>query len=216
MERLFLVPVLGLAALAVSVSAHAQPGGWLDASRASYAGDERQGYNDSRRAAYENGFRDGARLGERNSRSRSNDSFRNERAYQRADNGYHRSFGSVERYREAFRSGFEAGYSDAYRRYGRNDAGRDGRRSNGGYQGQYPRGGAAYSPAFEAGLADGYEKGVEDANKRRSFDVPRHKWYREGDRRYDSRYGSRERYKDIYREGFKDGYERGYREGRWR
>jgi flagellar biosynthesis/type III secretory pathway protein FliH len=215
MKRLFLVPVFGLAALAVSVTAHAQPGGWLDAARASYAADERQGYNDSRRAAYENGFREGARLGERNGRGRSNNSFRNDRAYQRADSGYHRSFGSIDRYRQAFRSGFEAGYADAYRRYGRDDRGRDGRWSGGGYQGQYPRG-AAYGPAFQAGRADGYEKGVEDAGKRRSFDVLRHKWYREGDRHYEGRYGSRDQYKDVYREGFKDGYERGYREGRWR
>ena len=222
MKRLVFVPALALAALSMAVSAQAQSGGWLETSRASYA-DEQRGYNDSRRAAYENGFREGVKVGERDGRGRSNSSFRNDRAYQRADNGYHRSFGNIDRYREAFRSGFEAGYTDAYRRYGRDDRGRDGRWSTdrdgrwstGGYQGRYSRS-AQYHPAFRSGLEEGYEKGVEDAGKRRSYDVLRHKWYREGDRHYESRYGSREQYKDVYREGFKEGYDRGYREGRYR
>lgn len=216
MKRLFLVPVFGLAALALSVTAHAQSGGWLDASRPAYAADERQGYNDSRRAGYENGFREGVKLGERDGRRGANYAYRDDRAYQRADKGYHRSLGDVDRYRQSFRSGFVAGYSEAYQRYGRNTRGRDGRWSNGGYQGQYPRGGGFANPAFQAGASDGYEKGVEDADKRRSFDVLRHKWYREGDRHYEGRYGSREQYKDIYRQGFKEGYERGFREGRYR
>jgi hypothetical protein len=108
-----------------------------------------------------------------------------------------------------------AGYSEAYQRFGRNVRGRTGRLPNGAYQGQYPRGGFS-NLGFEAGVSDGYEKGVEDAEKRRSFDVLRHKWYREGDRHYEGRYGSREQYKDIYRQGFKEGYERGYRLGRYR
>lgn len=213
MKRLFLVPVLGLAALALSAPAQAQSSGWLDSSRPYYTAEQRQGYNDSRRAAYDNGYREGLKRGEREGRRRSNYSFRDDRAYQRADRGYHRSFGDIDRYRQVFRSGFAAGYNDGYGRYNRVVRGPDRR---------VPvrvlprRGGGFLAPAFEAGVSEGYEKGVEDARKRRSFDVLRHKWYREGDRHYERRYGSREQYKDVYREGFKDGYERGYREGRYR
>ena len=220
MKRVFLVPVLGLAALAMMpLSAQAQSDDWLDASRASYSADERKGYNDSRRLAYDNGFREGVKLGERDGRRGSVYSYRDDRAYQRADKGYHRSFGDADRYRQSFRTGFVAGYSEAYQRFGRNNRGyrgRDGRIPNGAYQGQYPRGGGFGHPAFEAGVSDGYEKGEEDADKRRSFDVLRHKWYREGDRHYEGRYGSREQYKDLYRQAFKEGYERGYRQGRYR
>ena len=66
------------------------------------------------------------------------------------------------------------------------------------------------------GARDGYEKGVEDARKNRSFDPLRHAWYRSGDRHFEGRYGSREQYKDLYRDGFRDGYERGYGESRYR
>jgi flagellar biosynthesis/type III secretory pathway protein FliH len=212
MTRFALMSALGLAVMSVAVPAHAQSAGWLGSSRPSYAADERQGYNDSRRAAYENGFRDGQKLGDRDGRQRSRFAYRDDRGYQRADRGYHRTFGDLDRYRQAFRSGFEAGYTEAYQRYGRVDRSRDDRWSQDGYAGR--RG--AYHPGFQIGLSEGYEKGLEDARKRRSYDVLRHKWYREGDRQYEGRYGSREQYKDIYREGFKDGYERGYREGRYR
>ena len=77
------------------------------------------------------------------------------------------------------------------------------------------RGGYA-GPAFQYGVDDGYQKGVEDAHKNRSFDPLRQDWYRSGDRHYDSHMGSREQYKDVYRQGFQQGYDRGYREGRYR
>ena len=70
--------------------------------------------------------------------------------------------------------------------------------------------------AFDNGARDGYEKGLEDLRKNRSFDPRRHSWYRSGDRHYEGRYGSREQYKDVYRQGFQQGYERGYQEGRYR
>ena len=72
------------------------------------------------------------------------------------------------------------------------------------------------SPAIQNGVNDGYEKGIDDARRRRSFDPLRHEWYRSGDRHYEGRFGPREQYKDSYREGFKSGYERGYREGEYR
>ena len=94
-----------------------------------------------------------------------------------------------------------------------------------GQQGPYPsrgtygpgvyRNGGYYTPAFDNGARDGYEKGQEDARKRRSFDPLRHSWYRSGDRHYDDRYGSKQQYKDTYRQGFQQGYEQGFREGRY-
>ena len=81
--------------------------------------------------------------------------------------------------------------------------------------GDYRNGGGYYTPAFDNGARDGYEKGQEDVRKRRSFDPLRHSWYRSGDRHYENRYGSREQYKDVYRQGFQQGYERGFREGRY-
>lgn len=223
MKRMFLVPVLAAASLALAAPACAQSRGRIDSSRPSYSDGERQSYNDARREAYDNGYREGLKLGERDGRRGDAFAYQNEREYQRANKGYRRGYGDVDRYRQAFRSGYATGYRDGYERFRRGAWGNNGNgrgrgpvwSRNGGY-GQYPRGGGYYSPAYENGANDGYEKGVEDARKRRSFDVLRHKWYREGDRHYEGRYGSREQYKDVYRQGFREGYERGFREGRYR
>jgi hypothetical protein len=153
---------------------------------------------------------------------------RDEKTYQRADKGYHREYGDRERYRQSFRAGYADGYAEAYRRFGygngRGNRGvgiGQGRYGQGGYgqggygQGGYGQGGYGYgyNGAFQYGAQDGYEKGLEDASKRRSHDVLRHSWYRGGDRHYNSRYGSRQQYADLYRQGFREGYERGYRGG---
>ena len=248
MKRLFLVPVLGLATLAVSAPVRADPTGWLGRiSRPSYDGGERQSYNDARRAAYDNGYREGLKEGEKDGRKNEVFRYEDERTFQRADKGYHREFGDVERYRQLFRTGYTAGYSEGYQRYGRYDSrgtyDSRGGYGNGGRYGDgravprrgagvppyypdsrsypdrqpYPGGGRGYNDAaFQNGANDGYEKGVEDARKNRSFDPLRHEWYRSGDRHYDRRDGSREQYKDVYRRGFQEGYDRGYREGRYR
>jgi flagellar biosynthesis/type III secretory pathway protein FliH len=218
MKRLFLIPALAFAALALSAPAQAQSAGWRDADQLGYA---QRPYLDSQRAAYDNGFREGLRQGERDGRRNNAPRYQDERTYQRADNGYHRQYGSIERYRQSFRSGYSAGYHDAYRRYARNTGyggyGRqDSRPGYSQYPGDYGGYGRHANPALQNGLNDGYEKGVEDARKNRSYDPRRHSWYRSGDRHYDRDYGSRELYKDIYRRGFTDGYDRGYREGRYR
>jgi hypothetical protein len=219
MKRLFLAPALVAAALASSVPAYAQSTGWLIGSRAGYSADERQSYSASRQAAYDAGFREGRTEGERDGRRGERRSFQDERTYQRADKGYHREFGDIDRYRQSFRTGFAAGYSDAYDRFSggyRNRGGIDPRRpgtypdARPGYPGQ----GGYVSPAFENGRSDGYEKGIEDARKRRSFDPLRHDWYRAGDRHYAREFGAKQQYEDLYRRGFREGYERGFRGGR--
>ena len=130
--------------------------------------------------------------------------YQDEREFQRADRGYHRSFGDRERYRQTFRDGYAAGYSEAFGRYSR-VARNDGRyRPTPGRERSIQpagtvsftrrlrpwciyRNGGYYSPAFDNGARDGYEKGQEDARKSRSFDPLRHSWYRSGDRHYDDR-----------------------------
>jgi flagellar biosynthesis/type III secretory pathway protein FliH len=238
MKRLFLVPVLGLATLAAAAPAHAQSAGWLGSTRPAYADGERQAYNDARRVAYDNGYREGLKEGAKEGRENERFRYEDERTFQRADKGYHREFGDLERYRQSFRNGYSAGYTEAYQRYGavydsrggygnggvisRRDSGAPPYYPNSRSYPSYPsdsrggyRGGYA-GPAFQYGVDDGYEKGVEDARKNRSFDPLRHEWYRSGDRHYDSRTGSRQEYKDVYRQGFQQGYDRGYREGRYR
>jgi flagellar biosynthesis/type III secretory pathway protein FliH len=233
MNRLAFVPVLAVMGLAVATPAGAQVPSRPDWA---YANEARQPYNEARRLAYDNGYREGVTEGERDARRRDAFNYQDERTWQRADKGYHRSFGDRERYEQSFRVGYSAGYSDGYRRYGGNPGyGSNGNRGGyypndrgrypgyGGYGNPgsgYPNGGygypgdyrSNYSPAYANGVSDGYEKGREDARDRDAYDVLRHKWYREGDRNYRSSYGARQQYENVYRQGFREGYDRGYRE----
>ena len=213
-----IVPAIALATALFAVPANAQlrsAGGSL-----AYSPDERSSYYDARRAAYDNGYREGLKEGERDARRGDRFEFRDERTFRDGDKGYRRQFGDRERYRQAFRSGYSAGYTDAYQRLSvRNNRGGWGR--DGGYRGNAGYGGHGgygprYSPAFDNGARDGYEKGLEDARRHRSFDPLRHKWYRDAERHYRGEYGRREQYRDIYRRGFQQGYERGYHESRYR
>ena len=235
MNRLLFVPAVAVVGFVLASPASAQFAGTIDLNRQTYTDEARQPYNESRRVAYDNGYREGIREGEREARSRNAFNYQDERTWQRADKGYHRSFGDSVRYQQSFRTGYAAGYSDGYRRYapdygyrGNGNGGvypntRGGYPSQGGYgypgQGGYgapAQGRYGYSPAYSNGTNDGYEKGREDARDRDSYDPLRHKWYREGDHDYKSQYGPRQQYENVYREGFKEGYDRGYREWAYR
>lgn len=245
MKRLTFVPAVLVLGLAAAAPAHAQTAGRAEWA---YADEARQPYIESRRAAYDNGYREGLKEGERDARRRDAFNYQDERTWQRGDKGYHRTYGDRDRYAQSFRTGYAAGYSDAYRRvapgytdgYGprggvypnaRGGYGYpQGRYPQGGYgypQGGYPQGGYGYpqggygypqgsygynSPAYSNGTRDGYEKGREDARDRDSYDVLRHKWYREGDHDYKSSFGPRQQYENVYRQAFREGYDRGYRE----
>jgi flagellar biosynthesis/type III secretory pathway protein FliH len=235
MKRHMIVPALGVAALVFTAPAHAQTRGWLDNGR-SYSAPAQASFYDARRVAYDNGFREGLKEGEKDGRKNERFSYEDEKTFQRADKGYHREYGAVDRYRQSFRTGYAAGYSDGYQRYAPRYG--SGQYGNGRYRNgrvaprQDTRGGYPNYPAYpdrtygqyggytnfavQNGVNDGYEKGVEDARKNRSFDPLRHSWYRSGDRHYEGRFGSREQYKDLYRQGFREGYERGFRGGRYR
>lgn len=68
--------------------------------------------------AYQNGYQKGLEKGRSDGRDR--DSFDPVRykEYRNADNGYNSRYGSKDQYKLAYRDGFEAGYSQAYRAAG--------------------------------------------------------------------------------------------------
>lgn len=220
MKRTVIVPVLATLALAVATTAEAQWGG--RDSRSSYGYGR---YDEVRRIAYDRGFREGVKEGEKDGRSRDPFRYQDEGDFRRGDVGYHRNYGDETFYRQHFRSGFADGYADGYRRYNRGynppgyGYGRPGYGNRPGY-GTGPGYGYGrderFVSAFEIGAREGYEKGRDDGQRNRAFDARRHEWYRSGDRHYENRYGNREQYKIEYRRGFTSGYERGYREARYR
>lgn len=204
--------------------AAAQNSGWLGRSPAYTDGEYRVPYQDARRAGYDNGYRDGVKRGEQAARDRKAFNAQLERDYRDASNGYNRSFGDRERYRDDYRGGFAQGYRDGY--YQRDSRGQYGQYPGSGNDRAYGNergwgygngngyGRTAGYGAFQNGAGDGYRKGLEDIEKRRYPDVSRHGWYRSGDHDYDRAYGSRDSYKIEYRRGFEEGYNRAFREGR--
>ena len=85
-----------------------------------YRGGPRDGYygRDIERRAYDNGYREGIRAGEKDGRDRRSFSFSRHDDWRDADDGYHRDYGDRQFYRNSFRRGFEAGYTEAYNRFG--------------------------------------------------------------------------------------------------
>jgi hypothetical protein len=206
------ISMTGLMLAAAPARALAQ--GWMPAA-AAYANDDyRTSYADAQRTAYDNGFRSGLKRGAQAARDRRPLDIERERDYRSADDGYNRSLGDRNRYRDTFRGGFAQGYREGYNGDGRFTNG-DGRFANGnGRFANRPYTGTASFGARQNGLSDGYKKGLDDANDRKVPDVSRQKWYRNGDHDYDSRYGSKETYRLEYRRGFEEGYNRAYREAR--
>lgn len=76
-------------------------------------------YREIERRAYDNGFREGLRRGERDGRSNHRYEPQRHGEWRSADDGYRREYGDPNLYRRSFRTGFEAGYSQAYRNYDR-------------------------------------------------------------------------------------------------
>lgn len=200
--------------------AAAQSGGWRGTPPVYAGGDYRAPYANARRAAHDNGYRDGLKRGEQAARDGKAFNAQLERQYRDARNGYNRSYGDRERYRDDYRGGFAQGYRDGY--YSRDSRGQypgygnDGRygNGNGGWGSGSGYGRNSGYGAFQNGASDGYRKGLEDLEKRRSPDVSRHGWYRSGDHEYDRAYGSKDAYRIEYRRGFQEGYSRAFRETR--
>jgi hypothetical protein len=186
------------------------------------------------RQAYDNGYRRGMDRGERDGRDGRAMNFRDEKDYRNGDWGYNSRYGPRDYYRQSFRSGFEAGYYAGYNRYSRGAYG-----GYGTYGGRavprppvYGNGGPVYGNTgaygypsnsrygyagdigYQNGYRDGLEKGQKDWRDRKSYDVLRHDWYRDGDRHYKKEYGYKQDYENAYRAGFKRGYDEAFRGGR--
>ena len=118
MRRLSSLSAFAVMALAFSAQAGAQQlGNPASVSISSYADDARQPYYESRRAAYDNGYREGVKEGEHDGRGGRAHRYEDNRTWQHADKGYNRSFGDFDRYRQQFRIGFGEGYQSAYNRF---------------------------------------------------------------------------------------------------
>ena len=215
------VPAVGLM-LAVASPAAAQPRGIAIAPPAYGRDDYRAPYADAQRTAFDNGYRDGRKRGEQAARDNRPFDVQRERDYRDAEDGYNRSLGDRNRYRDNYRGGFTQGYREGYRQRDargaypgdrRDDSRGWGYGGNGGANRGY--GGTASYGAYQNGASDGYRKGLDDVNDRKRPDVSRQKWYRSGDHDYDSRYGAKETYRIEYRRGFEEGYNRAYRERRY-
>ena len=204
--------------------AAAQSGGWLGRAPAYADDDYRAPYAQARRAAQDNGYRDGLKRGEQAARAGKAFNAQLERDYRDAQNGYNRSYGDRARYRDDYRGGFAQGYRAGYSQRGERASYGTQEYPNSypnAYPDSYPDasrgygyGGNAGYGAFQNGAGDGYRKGLEDVQDREYPDATRHKWYRNADRDYDKAYGSKDAYKIEYRRGFQEGYDRAYRERR--
>lgn len=165
----------------------------------------------SRPVAFERGYDRGVRAGMEDWRRREAYQYVDEIEYRRADEGYRRDYGSLERYKDEFRRGYRLGYRDGYE--GERGAPYAGPPRSGGRA--VPRDArVSRDPAFQNGYADGYQAGFDDARARRRADPVGHRRYRSGDRGYDRRWGPRDDYARRYRDGFIQGYRAGYADGR--
>lgn len=215
MTRQFLAATLTISTatglMLAAVPAAAQSHRWGTAPAAYSNDDYRASYADARRAAYDNGYRDGLKRGEQAARDGRPIAVERERDYRSAEDGYNRSHGDRNRYRDNYRGGFAQGYRDGYNGRGARASFPGSGRDNGD---RYGYGGNASYGAYQNGVGDGYKKGLDDAGDRKYPDVTRQKWYRDGHHDYDRRYGSKETYRVEYRRGFEEGYSRAYRERR--
>ena len=156
------------------------------------------------RSAYDQGYRDGLRVGIDDAQRGQTFNFTVRSEYRRGDDGYRSSLGDRDQYREDFRVGFERGYREAFDRFDvsappRNEAGVPGR--------------DVRDLAAATGYSDGYKEGLSDGHHRHRNDPYSERRFRSGDHGYSHEYGNRETYRSRYREAFRDGYERGYAAG---
>jgi hypothetical protein len=119
MKNFRIIPAAVLAVTALASTACAT--GY--ASQGPYG--SRGGYNDGvyarniERRAFDNGYREGIRQGERDGRSNRRYDPSRHSEWRDANDGFRREYGDHNLYRRDFRSGFEQGYREAYRQNGR-------------------------------------------------------------------------------------------------
>jgi hypothetical protein len=160
--------------------------------------------------AQDEGYRLGLEAGLSDRRRGDAFNFTNESAYRHGDFGYRSEYGSRDRYREDFRTGFAAGYREGYGYVG----------IRGEYGSTRPSRAYSYGArepvrdlAFDTGYNDGYAEGLNDGRKRHTNEPYAESRYRDADHGYVGSYGPRETYKLNYRQAFAQGYERGFTDG---
>jgi len=177
-----------------------------------------QGGSASLETARNTGYRDGLEKGRSDAQERKSYNLERHDGFREADHGYRDSFGDREQYRREYREAFRQGYEEGYRgRPGRSGGyGRPEDRSGlPGYP--YGQGGTtSYETSRNNGYRDGFEKGRNDAQDGRSYNLDRHDDYREADHGYRDSFGDREQYRREYREAFRQAYDDGYRGRGWR
>src|SRR5262245_49874948 len=105
-----------LAVAATNVSAQTT-NAWLSAGTSSYdQAQYRVPYQDGRRVAYDNGYRDGVKRSDDAARGKRPFNIERELDYRDAQDSYNRSYGDRDRYRDDYRGGFSQGYRDGYYR----------------------------------------------------------------------------------------------------
>jgi hypothetical protein len=170
-------------------------------------------------ALYRQGWEQGQRAGLEDARRGQPYRFTDEADFRRTDAVLSQRAYTI-RHRDEYRRGYSDGYNSGWTSYGR-AAGPSGR--GGPYYSPRPgwgappwsdrsggRGTARFDLAYQNGLSDGYERGMEDARDRNRFDPISEGRYRDGDRGYEREYGPKDVYKANYRAGFRQGYEEGY------
>lgn len=172
-------------------------------------------YQQFERRAYDNGYREGLEHGRDDARSGRQFSYTRHDEYRDADEGYHRSDGNKDVYRQAYRDGFRAGYMEAFNQVAGRAVVPGGiavpRRA------PYPSGGPDVvrpgiytSPAAATGYRDGFDVGHDDARDHESYDPVRSRKYRSADHDYDRSLDPKDEYKREYRRAFEQGYADGY------
>ena len=188
--------------------------------------DWRASRGDITRIAQANGYSEGFEAGLEDKARRERMSYRNEREYTRADQGYRSEWGQQSVYQSIFRQAFARGYQDAYYGRARNRSFDRGAvtRPYGqyGYDPYYRSPGYRTAPATigtselgqtaaNRGFEDGYLRGQYD----RSINVRRpnpqgHGAYEHALNGWVEDWGGASAYQQIYRQYFVQGYEQGF------
>ena len=154
---------------------------------------------------YDEGYRQGLRVGEDHGRRGQQFNFGVAVEYRQGDYGWRPSYGSRDQYRADFRLGFERGYRLGYGQYG-------------GYRTSPPpwsngRDRGASDLAFSNGFDDGYKEGLNDGRHRHRNDPIRGKPVPQRQSRLRGLVWQPEQYRWNYRNAFQRGYERGFADG---
>ena len=199
---------------------------WRDDRRDDRQSSWRASRTDITRIAQSNGYSEGFEAGLEDRARRDRMSYRDEREYTRADQGYRDSWGQKSVYQSVFRQAFARGYQEAYRGRARNRTyDRDTVRRQYGQYGYDP---FYRSPSYRTapavigqtelgqtaanrGFEDGYLRGQYDrGNSVRRPNPQGHGAYEHALNGWVEEWGGASAYQQIYRQYFVEGYQQGF------